>query len=264
MLTRWVLAVDYGASVIVAKEGDSAKQGDGTEVMGRDSLRVVSKQGLATEIKVGKCMPSFKVLNQADARPWHFQELLKSKGCWRLVVFAGNVKDPRQKARIEKLGQQLSGKSSFLKRFTPANKRYDAVIEVLTVHSAPRQETTIFDFPAVFRPWDERDGWDYWKIFIDDQSYHEGHAHAYQHYGVDPEKGCTVVLRPDQHVSFVTEVDDYEGIDHFFSGFMVEQNGSFRKGPLEVNGNGGTFVDGGSGQNGVEAGDEAAEETGRS
>jgi hypothetical protein len=62
----------------------------------------------------------------------------------------------------------------------------------------------------------------------------------------------------------VTEVDDYEGIDHFFSGFMVEQNGSFRKGSLEVNGNGGTFVDGGSGQNGVEAGDEAAEGTGRS
>lgn len=68
--------------------------------MGRDSLRVVSKQDLATEIKVGKRMPSFKVLNQVDARPWHFQELLKSKGYWRLVVFAGNMKDVRQKARI--------------------------------------------------------------------------------------------------------------------------------------------------------------------
>jgi phenol 2-monooxygenase len=61
--------------------------------MDRDSLRVVSKQDLVTEIKVRKRMPSFKVLNQADARPWHFQELLKSKDCWRLVVFAGNMKD---------------------------------------------------------------------------------------------------------------------------------------------------------------------------
>jgi hypothetical protein len=45
-----------------------------------------------------------------------------------------------------------------------------------------------------------------------------------------------------------------------FSCFMVEQklqNSSCGKGP-EVNGNGGAFVDGGSGQNGVEAGDEAA------
>jgi hypothetical protein len=42
---------------------------------------------------------------------------------------------------------------------------------------------------------------------------------TYQHYGVDPERGCAVVLRPDQYVGFVTEVDDYEGIDHFVSGF---------------------------------------------
>jgi phenol 2-monooxygenase len=233
--------------------------------MGKESLRVVSKQDLAKEIKVGMRMPSFKVLNQADARPWHFQELLKSKGCWRLVVFAGNVKDSQQKARIEKLGKELGGEKSFLKRFTPGNKRYDGVIEVLTVHSAPRQETTIFDFPAVFRPWDETDGWDYWKIFVDDQSYHEGHGHAYQNYGVDPEKGCAVVLRPDQYVSLVTEVDDYEGLDHFFSGFMVEQkqpNGSIGKGP-EANGNG-AIVEGGSGSNGLKAGDEAAKGTGGS
>jgi phenol 2-monooxygenase len=113
LLTTWILAVDYGASVIVAKEGDSAKQGDGTDVMGRDLLPVVSKQDLATEIKVGKRMPSFKVLNQADTRTWYFQELLKSRGYWRLVVFAGNMKDVRQKARIEKLGQQLSGEKKF-------------------------------------------------------------------------------------------------------------------------------------------------------
>jgi hypothetical protein len=31
---------------------------------------------------------------------------------------------------------------------------------VLTVYSAPRQETTIFDFPVVFRPGDDRDRWD--------------------------------------------------------------------------------------------------------
>jgi phenol 2-monooxygenase len=141
------------------------------------------------------------------------------------------------------------------------------VIEALTAHSAPRQETTvIFDFPAVFRPWDERDGWDYWKIFADDQSYHEGHGHAGQHYSVDPEKGCAVVLWPDQYVSFVTEVDDYEGIDHFFSGFTVEQklqSSSCGKG-REVNGKGGAFVNGGSGENGLEARDEAAKGTGGS
>lgn len=79
-------------------------------------------------------------------------------------------------------------------------------------------------------------------------------------------KSCAVVLGPDQRVSFVTEVDDYKGIDQFFLGFMVEQklqNSSCGKG-LEVNGNGEAFVDGGSGQMGVEAGDEATKGTGGS
>lgn len=217
------IAVDYGASMIVAKSGDSEKQGDGTDVLGKSELRVVSQQDLATEVKVGMRMPSFKVLNQADARPWHFQELLKSNGRWRVVVFAGNVKDKSQKSKLDALGKKLGRERSFLKRFTPPSKKYDSVIEVLTVHSAPRQETTIFDFDPAFRPWDDSDGWDYWKIHVDDQSYHEGHGEAYQNYGIDPEVGCALILRPDQYVSWVGEVDAYEAMDNFFSGFMIEQ-----------------------------------------
>jgi phenol 2-monooxygenase len=193
----------------------------------------VSKQDLATGINVGMRMPSFKVLNQADARPWHFQELLKSNGRWRLVIFAGNITNQSQHEKIKKLGESLGSPKSFLKRFTPANRSYDSVIEVLTVHSTPRQKTTIFDFPEVFRPWNDLDGWDYWKIFVDDESYHEGHGKAYENYGVDPEKGCAVILRPDQYVSFVGEVDDYEAMDHFFSGFMIPQKGAEK---MEANG----------------------------
>ena len=220
------VAVDYGASMIVAKEGDSVKQGDGTEVLGDEKFHIASKQDLATNVKVGMRMPSFKVLNQADARPIHFQELLKSNGRWRLVLFAGNVAagSSQQMARITKLGELLSGPKSFLKRFTPRGKSYDSVIEVLTVHSAPRQQTTIFDFPEVLRPYNEVDGWDYWKIFVDDLSYHEGHGHAYENYGVDPERGCAVILRPDQYVSWVGELDDFDAMDKFFSGFMIPQD----------------------------------------
>ena len=216
------IAVDYGASMIVAKSGDAGEQGDGTDVSVAGG-GVVSLQELAGEVKVGMRMPSFKVLNQADARPWHFQELLRSNGRWRVVVFAGNVLDTAQKGRVDGLGKKLDGEGSFLKKFTPADWRYDSVIEVLTVHAAPRQEVTVFDFEPAFRPWDERDGWDYWKIFVDDQSYHEGHGEAYKNYGIDPKKGCALILRPDQYVSWVGEVDDYESMERFFGGFMLEQ-----------------------------------------
>jgi phenol 2-monooxygenase len=62
------VAVDYGASIIVAKDGDAAEQGDGTDVSQKQkALRVIGYQELATNIKIGMRMPSFQVLNQVRA-----------------------------------------------------------------------------------------------------------------------------------------------------------------------------------------------------
>lgn len=250
------IAVDYGASMLVAKKGDAGEQGDGTDVGVAGGGGVVSSQELAGEVKVGMRMPSFKVLNQADARPWHFQELLRSNGRWRVVVFAGDVLDKGQKARVDGLGKKLGGEGSFLKKYTPQGWRYDSVIEVLTVHSSPRHEVTVFDFEEVFRPFEAKDGWDYWKVFVDDQSYHEGHGEAYKNYGIDPKKGCAVILRPDQYISWLGEVDDYESMDKFFGGFMLEQKqeASGGAGASDVAVHGGAN---GKAAAGVKAGDQA-------
>ncbi|BCS26562.1 putative FAD monooxygenase [Aspergillus puulaauensis] len=204
------IAVDYCSSVIVAKETESNP--------------VVSVQELAPEVKLGKRMPSVKVLSQADARPWHIQERLPSNGRWRVMVFAGDVTKQPQKEKIERLGAALGSKGSFLQCYKPAGARYDSVIEVLTVHAGPRDAVDIFDFPEVFRPYDEIEGWDYEKIFVDDLSYHEGHGQLYETFGIDPDKGCLVVLRPDQYVSYVGPLEDYDAVDRFFSGFMIAQN----------------------------------------
>lgn len=217
-------AVDYGASAIVAKPGESTTQGDGTDVSVERSLRVTSKPSLATGISLGKRVPSFKVLNQSDARPSHFQELLKSNGRWRVVVFPGDVVNiSRQAARLKVLGEKLAASDSFVRRFTKSGARYDSVFEVLLVHAGGRTETDIFNFPEVFRQYDELDGWDYWKIFVDDASYHEGHGKIYENFGVDPAEGCVFVLRPDQHVAYIGSLDAFEDLDTFFSGFMIAQ-----------------------------------------
>jgi phenol 2-monooxygenase len=216
------VAVDYGASVIVARDGDAVEQGDGTHVerKGGQALRVVGKQKLAKNVKLGMRMPSFKVLNQSDARPWHFQEVLRSNGRWRIVVFAGDVSCKEQMLRVQTLGQALAAPESFIARFTPPGKPIDSVIEILTMHSAPRTAIELHDFPAIFHPFSARDGWDYWKIYVDDQSYHEGHGHAYENYGVDAKRGCVAILRPDQYVSWVGDLEDVADMDRFFSGFM--------------------------------------------
>lgn len=213
-------AVDYGVSTIVAKEGESVDQGDGTDVSVADATnRVVSDQSLSKSIAVGKRIPSVKILNQSDARPWHLQERLPSNGRWRVIVFPGDVTEAAQAAKLKAVGDAFHDKSSFLRQFTPEGGRYDDVFEVLAIHKAPRHSVTIFDFPEVFREYDETDGWDYNKIFADDVSYHEGHGNIYQEFGISS-SGCIVVVRPDQYVSYIGSMDDPEAVNKFFSGFM--------------------------------------------
>lgn len=38
---------------------------------------------------------------------------------------------------------------------------------------------------------------DFHKIYIDDESYHSGHGHAYEFYGVNSKNGATAIVRPD-------------------------------------------------------------------
>ncbi|CAK7206201.1 hypothetical protein SEUCBS139899_008987 [Sporothrix eucalyptigena] len=215
------IAVNYGASQIVAKAPEAST--NGANGVNGASKPVQSQQELATEVKVGMRMPSFKVLNQSDARPWHFQQRLPSNGTWRVAIFAGDLSLPGRREELDALAASLAKPKSFLKRFTPSTGRYDSVIEVLTVHSAHRTDYTVLDFPEVLRPFHEVDGWDYNKIFVDDESYHEGHGDAYKNYGIDPAKGAVIVIRPDQYVSYVGPVADYDSLDRFFSGFMIEQ-----------------------------------------
>ena len=181
--------------------------------------RALGKPEVAKNIKMGMRFPSFQVLNQADARPWPFQEWLKSDGRWRIMVFAGNVSNPSQMSRITTLSEQLT---SLVKTYTPTNQKVDSRIEILTLHSSSRVDTELSSFPEIFRPFTD-EGWDYWKIFVDDMSYHEGHGHAYEGYGVDPERGCLVVVRPDGYVGWMGEIDDVGEAGRYFGGFMVPQ-----------------------------------------
>jgi hypothetical protein len=47
-------------------------------------------------------------------------------------------------------------------------------------------------------------------VFVDDESYHDGHGHAYEHYGIDPHVGAVVIVRPDGYVSLLVGLEDTE------------------------------------------------------
>jgi phenol 2-monooxygenase len=227
------LSLKYGKSVIVAKEGDAQEQGDGSTISGAGE-GVIGKQHLAVNIKLGMRFPSYQVLNQLDSRPWHFQEWMKSDGRFRILLFAGDYRKQLQKDRVKDFCDALQKPNSFLMRVTGSRRRIDSVIEILTCHSAPRKEVEFFDFPKLLRPFDENEGWDYNKIFVDDESYHEGHGQAYKNYGIDSERGCIVLLRPDQYVAYVGEIEDVHELDIYFKGVLKDASDQIAPAPKSI------------------------------
>jgi phenol 2-monooxygenase (NADPH) len=161
-----------------------------------------------------------QVLDQCDGRPWHFQQKLKSDGRFRVVLFAGNILDAEQKARVSRFCAALDTPTSFLRRTGAAG--VDGLIEVLTIHSAKRHSVELLtDFPNVLHPSNDKTGWSYHKIYCDDVSVHEGFGDAYANYGVDKKRGCVVVARPDQIVAWIGELEDFDDLQAYFEGCLI-------------------------------------------
>ncbi|KAK8138115.1 hypothetical protein PG984_001495 [Apiospora sp. TS-2023a] len=222
------LSVNYGPSNLVMKPGDAGEHGDGSDVAppavsmsGADFDR---KQALAAGIPVGMRFNSFQVLNQSDARPWQFQKRLPADGRFRVVLFAGDVHHAQQKARVEAFCAKLDAPSSFLHRTVGGDggDGLHSVVEILTIHSAKRWDTELLrDFPEVLHPFRRATGWSYDKVYVDDVSYHEGFGDAYKNYGVDKERGCVVIVRPDQYVAWVGDLEDFDKVQAYFEGCLV-------------------------------------------
>ncbi|KAK8055769.1 hypothetical protein PG993_000996 [Apiospora rasikravindrae] len=199
------LSVNYGPSNLVLKPGDAEEQGDGSTV-------------------APPAVAVFQVLNQSDGRPWHFQKRLPADGRFRVVLFAGDIHNAQQKKRVEAFCAKLDAPSSFLHRVVGRDGRdgLHSVVEILTIHSAKRWDTELLrDFPEVLHPFRRATGWSYDKVYVDDVSYHEGFGDAYKNYGVDKERGCVAIVRPDQYVAWVGDLEDFDEVQSYFEGCLV-------------------------------------------
>lgn len=213
------VGVTYGPSILVAHSNDeSAPVKDA-----HNGGPIIARQDVARKIKLGRRLQSYKLINQAEARPVQLADLLKSDGRWRIIVFAGDLTHCHQAQRMQHLGDLLAGPRSILRTYTRPNQPIDSVIEVLTIHSGPRQAVSLFDLHDVFHPYDEIMGWDYWKVFVDDVSYHEGFDDVYAKFGIDRQEGCIVVCRPDQHVGFIGALEDFNDVEKYFSRILIPQ-----------------------------------------
>ncbi|KAI4094928.1 MAG: hypothetical protein LQ344_001973 [Seirophora lacunosa] len=205
--------VHYGPSILTAKDSKDTTGATWGDEGGESPSKVdlaSSHQHLATKTALGERFPSFRVVHHCNARSWHLADWLKSDGIFHILLFAGNVSLPTQMDRVRRFACEMTAKTEFI----PLRRRFpsipdgcsngvpsgntDGIAQLLTIHSAPREQVEFHDFPSLLRPFDEEMGYDYDSIFVDDESYFEGHGHAYDGYGVDPTKGCVMTCSADR------------------------------------------------------------------
>lgn len=167
------------------------------------------RQDLATRITIGKRIPHGTFVNHADGRSMEVHDVLPSNGQWRLFAFPGDMRNVTARERFETLGKTLKGRDSPLQVYTRNGVDSNSILEVFTVHTCPRHEMSLLDLPEVFHPWNTELGWDYGKVFTDEQAYQNpiNTGHLYKDYGIGQE-GCVVLLRPDQHVCVISKMED--------------------------------------------------------
>ncbi|KAL4737667.1 FAD binding domain-containing protein [Aspergillus similis] len=189
----------------------------GVEVTYRSNVLVAPKElgeksQHASNITLGRRLGTVPLVNQADASTVQLARALPSTGAWRLLVFSGDL---QQKENIEKLdtfaetfrNHAQCGSS----RKVLATLIQRMVIEPILVHKSSRASVRLLDLPEMFHPFDDKLGWDYGKVFADEE------GSVFAEYGIDEQTGCAVLCRPDQHVAWVGGLDEVSGLDAYFS-----------------------------------------------
>ena len=211
------VAVNYGPSILTMKPKISPSNGE----VPRDQIRLSETSALASRLNIGMRLPSYRVINHADARCVHLGELMQSDVRWRIITFAGDLTNAFQFQRVQRLGEFLAASGSVIRRYTPADQPIDSVIEVLTVHSGPRIAVDLLSLHDAFHPYDETLGWNYWKVLVDEPPFHEGFDDLYGKYGIDRQHGCLVICRPDQHVGCVLDLEDFLAVSKYFERILI-------------------------------------------
>ncbi|KAL8276788.1 hypothetical protein RQP46_010793 [Phenoliferia psychrophenolica] len=166
---------------------------------------------------------SHQVVSVGDARPWHIADRFVADGRFRVVIFAGDVRETSQMSLLGKVASYLDSPQGPLRIYTPSGADIDSVFEIITVISNPRTLVEPNAFPDILWPAKGQYGIrDYEKIYADDDTYLSGHGHIYEKLGIDPKLGCLVVVRPDQHVAMVCRVEEFVKLGAFFDAIMLK------------------------------------------
>ncbi|KAK3937423.1 FAD binding domain-containing protein [Diplogelasinospora grovesii] len=170
---------------------------------------------LKADLVPGKRLPDFQVVYQADGTTARIHDRMQATGAFRLLVFAGDIANPALLDCLQRLGVYLADPSGLGPLTTGGSS---APVEVIVIHCAERDKVELLSLHEVYMPWSDTEGYDYWRVFADAESVHEGHGKVYERLEIQRDKGCAVVVRPDGYVGAVLDFTDFEGVRKYFQG----------------------------------------------
>ena len=192
---------------LTIRYGRSALTGDATH------------QGLAAGFEIGKRFHSAPVIRLADARPMHLGHCIEADARLRLFLFAPEGDSGARGGRVASLCDWLEhDAASPLRRHTAAGEDADAVIDTRAVFQQDFRALDHAAMPGLLRPPVGRFGLcDYEKVFCADLKRGED---IFAMRGIDRQRGCMVVVRPDQHVGHVLPLEAREALAAYFAGIL--------------------------------------------
>jgi phenol 2-monooxygenase len=179
-------------------------------------------QHLAEGLTIGMRFHSAPVIRLADAKPVHLGHVVKADGRWRIFAFAGAEDPAAPNSGIQALCDFLAeAQNSPVRKYTARGEDIDTVIDVRAVFQQDHRALAVEAMPSLLLPRKGRYGLcDYEKMFCADAK--SGHD-IFTLRGIDRERGCMVVVRPDQYVAHVLPLDGHAQLAAFFDGFMTRR-----------------------------------------
>jgi phenol 2-monooxygenase len=155
----------------------------------------------------------------SDAKQMQLGHVAEADARWRIYAFAGNTDSSSAGSAIHKLAEWLeSNPNSPVVKHTRKSEDVDAVIDFRAVFQQTFDQLAYEDMPSLLKPKTGKLGLqDHGKVFCVD---HKGLGNIYDMRGINRDKGCLIVVRPDQYVAHVLPLDGFEALSQYFAGIF--------------------------------------------
>jgi phenol 2-monooxygenase len=176
-------------------------------------------QALATGEEIGRRFHSAPVVRVSDAKPMQLGHVAEADARWRIYVFAGKNDSAQAGSAVRQLADWLeTHPQSPVVKHTRHGEDIDAVIDVRVVFQQTFDQLAYENMPSLLKPRTGKLGLqDHEKVFCVD---HKGMGDIYDMRGIHRDKGCMIVVRPDQYVAHVLPLDGTDELSAYFAGVL--------------------------------------------